>query len=646
LLCNRLSARHLLFVSVEWRSTPLAEKMSTPPLTPLTAAPVPPDGVLERLFRLINALPDAVMCLNRAWQITYANAEAARISRLEPEHIGTKTHWELFPETVGTEAELIYREAMESHQPATFEFTYEPFGVTMCINVLPTDEGLALHYRDTTAQRSAERREREQADRLREVLEATSDAVATIDREWRYSYLNSRAKQMLLDPHGRLLGKVIWQEFPDAAKTPAWDAYHRSMDERLPAQAEIYYGDPLNIWLSLHSWPTADGIVVFFRDATQQKTHAAALRAEQEETERRSEELKSIYATAPVGLALLDPVEFRLLNLNDHEAAILGFPKAEILGRPLHEIALIPGLVDIYRFVAQGNVVKERLVEGEIISRPGERRAWNVNYSPIYNEDGTVRAISTAAIEITNQKKAEAALIRSEKLAAVGRLASSISHEINNPLEAITNLLYLIAMDDDLPADLRSYVQLAQSELSRVSQIATQTLRFHRQAVAPTAVTAADLVNAVIRLYTGRLTNSHIQVDARYSTETKVICFENDIRQVLNNLIANAIDAMRTGGRLLARAHEVHDAEGRPGVRITIADTGHGMSKAVVDRLFEPFFTTKDLNGTGLGLWISHGIVERHKGRLSVRSSDAPDHHGTVFSLFLPLENPASSLAP
>ena len=108
---------------------------------------------------------------------------------------------------------------------------------------------------------------------------------------------------------------------------------------------------------------------------------------------------------------------------------------------------------------------------------------------PIYNENGSIRAISTASIEITNQKKAEAALIQSEKLAAVGRLASSISHEINNPLEAITNLLYLIALDAELPEQLKAYVQLAQSELTRVSQIATQTLRFHRQAVAPTLVT-------------------------------------------------------------------------------------------------------------------------------------------------------------
>ena len=187
----------------------------------------------------------------------------------------------------------------------------------------------------------------------------------------------------------------------------------------------------------------------------------------------------------------------------------------------------------------------------------------------------------------------------------------------------------------------RQYLQTAQSELSRVCQIATQTLRFHRQAVRATRVSAADLVDAVLNLYQGRLANSHIEVDARYATGTTVLCFENDIRQVLNNLIANAIDAMRSGGRLIVRAHDATDyspeyLQPRPGIRITIADTGHGMSPTVKSRLFEPFYTTKDLNGTGLGLWISSGIVSRHQGRLTYRSSDDPVRHGTIFSLFLP----------
>ena len=378
------------------------------------------------------------------------------------------------------------------------------------------------------------------------------------------------------------------------------------------------------------------GVAIDIHDS---RTFSETLRAQQMESERQRAELESIYQNTPIGLALFDPVEFRYQRINDELARTIGLPKEQILGRSVLEIA--PGVAtigELFRQVATGIPVRDRIVEAELVDQPGFSRSWNVNYFPIRDSSGAITGITSASLEITQQRKAEAALIRSEKLAAVGRLASSISHEINNPLEAITNLLYLIAQAADLPHDLRVYVHMAQSELQRVSQIATQTLRFHRQAVGATLVTAKQLVSAVLNLYQGRLANSGINVSAVYGSSTGILCFENDIRQVLNNLIANAIDAMRTGGRLVIRAHDAHDAEtGRAGVRIAIADTGLGMSRTTQRRLFEPFYTTKGLNGTGLGLWISSEIVKRHEGRLQVRSTQDPVHHGTVFTLFLPL---------
>ncbi len=376
-------------------------------------------------------------------------------------------------------------------------------------------------------------------------------------------------------------------------------------------------------------------------DIDDRKTFAETLQRRQDETERQRVELETIYKTAPVGLSIFDPVEFRYLRINDRQCETLGLPREKILGHSILELAPLKGLREIFEQVAEGHSFKNILLEGALATRPGEHRYWNVSYSPLRDANGIVEAIIAVVLEITNQKKAEAALIQNEKLAAVGRLASSISHEINNPLEAITNLLYLIALSKDLPDSIRHYVQIAQAELSRVCQIATQTLRFHRQAVRATDISAADLVGAVLDLYHGRLANSNIEVDATYTTDSTILCFENDIRQVLNNLIANALDAMRHGGRLRVRAHNATSysedhPEGRSGIRITIADTGHGMSPTVRARLFEPFYTTKDLNGTGLGLWISAGIVNRHHGRLAFRTSEDPERHGTVFSLFLP----------
>ena len=291
-----------------------------------------------------------------------------------------------------------------------------------------------------------------------------------------------------------------------------------------------------------------------------------------------------------------------------------------------------------------------QLLEGRLATDAADVcRYWTVNYFPVYAADGSIQAISAASLEINNQKKAETGTDSVEEAGRCRPPRQFHLHEINNPLEAITNILYLIDRDEALAPDAKTLVNLAQSELSRVCQIATQTLRFHRQAVRATHVTAESLVSAVLNLYQGRLSNSGIRVEATYLSSTPILCFENDIRQVLNNLIANAIDAMRQhGGRLIVRAHDVTagselvtdpEPHGVRGVRITIADTGTGMTPEVRARIFEPFFTTKDLNGTGLGLWISEGIVNRHKGRLTLRTSTHPLHHGTIFALTLAIED-------
>jgi signal transduction histidine kinase len=224
-------------------------------------------------------------------------------------------------------------------------------------------------------------------------------------------------------------------------------------------------------------------------------------------------------------------------------------------------------------------------------------------------------------------------------LNAVGRLASSIAHEINNPLAAVTNLIYL-AQQSAVEPDAQRYLSSAEIELRRVSAIANQTLRFHRQSTNPKQVTGAELIDATVPLYQGRLLNAHVRVERRDRGNHPVTCFEGEILQVLSNLIGNAIDAMSPrGGRLLIRSREAADwRTGRKGVVLTVADTGCGMSPQTLTRIFEPFFTTKGQKGNGIGLWISRGIVDRHQGVLTVRSRCTAEHSGTVFALFLPFD--------
>jgi signal transduction histidine kinase len=252
-------------------------------------------------------------------------------------------------------------------------------------------------------------------------------------------------------------------------------------------------------------------------------------------------------------------------------------------------------------------------------------------------------------VDLRKQKRTEGMLLQSEKLAAVGKLASSISHEINNPLEAVTNLLYLARLDETISQQARDYLETADRELARVSQVASQTLRFHRQSTRPMRLDPQSLLEEVLLLYNARLANSHVRVERRYQPGVGLTCYEGDIRQVLNNLIGNAIDAMRntTGGCLTVRTRSLTQrSSGVPGVQITVADTGSGMTRSTLNQIFDAFYTTKGIHGTGLGLWISSRIVHKHRGSLRAYSSESPEHHGTIFQLWLPVDLAPSAREP
>ncbi len=276
------------------------------------------------------------------------------------------------------------------------------------------------------------------------------------------------------------------------------------------------------------------------------------------------------------------------------------------------------------------------------IVRPtdGEVR-WIRSRGRIILEQDRPLRMAVIVEDITDRKRTEAALLRTEKLAAVGRLAASIAHEINNPLAAVTNLLYLAKLSASDPNTLK-YLGMAEQELSRASAITTQTLRFHKQSSRPTEVTPDDLIANVLGILNSRLRNANVTVEVRKRTNRPVLCFDGEMRQVFYNLIINAADAMQErGGRLLLRSREGRDAgTGRYGLILTIADTGQGMSSETLTRIFEPFYSTKGVAGTGLGLWISKEIIDRHHGQLRVRSSQRAGHAGTVFTIFLPSESP------
>jgi len=265
---------------------------------------------------------------------------------------------------------------------------------------------------------------------------------------------------------------------------------------------------------------------------------------------------------------------------------------------------------------------------------------WNeLSLSPIRNAAGEVTHFVSIQNDVTSRIAFEEALRESEKLAAAGRLATLIAHEINNPLEAITNLVYLArGKCNDVEAE--NLLGMAEKELKAVAHITAQSLRFHRQSTKATAVRPVDLISTVLDLYERRFVERGIAVTREDSMSESIVCFESEIRLVISNLVRNAVDAMsKSGGRMVVRTREATQwRSGAKGVVITVADTGTGMSPETRAKIYKAFYTTKGIAGTGLGLWVSSEIVDRHHGQLLVRSRITPGSSGSVFELFLPYQ--------
>jgi signal transduction histidine kinase len=234
---------------------------------------------------------------------------------------------------------------------------------------------------------------------------------------------------------------------------------------------------------------------------------------------------------------------------------------------------------------------------------------------------------------------AEEVLRRSEKLAVTGRLAASIAHEINNPLASVTNLLYLIGGSSSLE-ETKTYTQMAATELARVSEIVTQTLQFYREPNKPAIVQVTEIVDSALTLYQPRLRAAEIVIERDFRECSPIMAMAGELRQVILNLIGNSLDAIGHDGTLKIRASNAreHRNGSRPGVRLTVADSGSGIPPEIRKTLFEPFVSTKGDTGTGLGLWVSSQIVQRHGGTIQVKSRASSPCTGAVFSVFLPLQ--------
>jgi len=319
---------------------------------------------------------------------------------------------------------------------------------------------------------------------------------------------------------------------------------------------------------------------------------------------------------------------------------LFGYKPEEIIGRSV--LTIIPPELhvqepEILRKLAAGERIEH--FETERIRKNGERIWVSLTISPIKDAGGRVIGASKIARDISERRQIQEVLIQSEKLAATGRMAAAIAHEINNPLEAVTNLAYLLSIDTTLSPTARGYAQMMLEEVARASEITRQTLAFYRESGRPSAFDVRELLDDILTLNRPHLDRRGIRITRRFRDTPLVFGYASEVRQVFANLLLNAADAVSEAGAICVRTGS--DCGG-PGssrrVRITIADNGTGIPNEHRKHLFTPFFTTKGHRGNGLGLWVSKGIVEKHGGKIHVRSSICKGRSGTVFAVILPVE--------
>jgi PAS domain S-box-containing protein len=436
--------------------------------------------------------------------------------------------------------------------------------------------------------------------------------------------------------HPHALGMPIFDAFPEIVQT------YRPIAERVWSGERIVLEDQLyqyarqekaeDLWYDLSYSPVheANGRVAgIFAIGVNTTAKVLAERARSSADQR----LRRVLETDAVGVIFFD-YSGTVVDANQVFINMTGYSRAEINARAVTWRTMTPS-----EWVTASEEQMEKLAqtgrigpyEKEYILKDGSRR-WML-FAGRDLGDGT---IAEYAVDVSDRKKAQETLLRTEKLATLGRLAASIAHEINNPLEAATNLLYLVQISDGLPDEAKGRLDTAASELRRVAHITRQSLGFYRETSEPSEVSVTRLIDDTVDLLRGKIALKDIQVHRAWDGDVRMNAVPGELRQVFSNLLSNSLDALPPGGDILIRVKVLGGPED-PNVRVTFADNGPGIPAEMHPRIFDPFFSTKGDRGTGLGLWVTKQLVEKHGGLIRMRSRSQPPGTWTAFAVTLPM---------
>ena len=480
-------------------------------------------------------------------------------------------------------------------------------------------------------------------DRYRIIMETMSDAVIAIDQHSRILFANPATKKIFGYADNELLGGELTMLMPHYLR----QHYRESLERYITTgENDVAWQavKPVGLHKDGHEIPVEISFGEYAKDGKRMFVGIIRDISERKQAEREHAQLAAIVESSNDAIiaTTLDGV---VTAWNKAAEQMFGYAAEEIIGKPA-SILLAPDKLH------EEDHILSRIRRGEGLSlhdsvrvaKDGRVLSVGVTISPIYDAHGAVTGASTIARDLTQVKMAEQALRNSEKLAVAGRLAATVAHEINGPLEAVANILFLLDRAE-LSHTAHEFVHAAQEEVKRIGQITKLTLGFHREGErGETELRASDLIDGILALYGHRIESQGVAIEKRYDSAGALVADAGELRQVLSNLIVNAAEALANqGDKLVIHVCDSQDwrGTGRRGVRITIADNGSGIPREVRHRLFEPFFTTKREKGTGLGLWVTKSLVDKQDGSLRVRSTPGI---GTAFCIFLPsnLRHPPS----